>query len=54
VSVVINEFEVVPAPPEPTQAQQPAAAEPPAAAIQLEVERAVTARHERELRLRAD
>lgn len=55
-SVVINEFEVVPAPPEQAPAREPVAAEPrpPGLAAQLEVERAVATRRERDLRLRAD
>jgi hypothetical protein len=54
VSVVVNEFEVVPAQPEEARGPEQTAVQPPGPAVQLEVERAVDARRERDLRLRAD
>jgi hypothetical protein len=52
-SVVINEFELMPAQaPAPAQEQQ--SAEPPAGSVQLEVERALEHRRERLARLEAD
>ena len=53
-SVVINEFELVPAPAEREREARSEPAQPPPGAVQLEVERAVDAARERESRLKAD
>lgn len=53
-SVVINEFEVLPAQGERERAAPSEPAQPPPAAVQLEVERAVDAARERDARLEAD